>query len=314
VQAVKSTEQGIAVVEVDDPAVGRPEDGVVVEVRSASICGSDLHLVGYGALPCTMGHEFAGMLEDGTPVAVDPNAPCGSCDLCAEGRTNLCRNLVILGVSRDGGMAERVLVHPDAVVRLPAGVRTADACLVEPLAVAIHGLRLAGIDGGSRLAVVGAGSIGLTAVAAATATGAEVQLEARHEAQRLAGERLGATGPATGEYDLVIEAAGSQSAVERAVELLRPGGTVVFLSTPWDPVTMPGLAAAMKEATFRWSFTYGHHAAGRDVDAAAALLARRPEIADTLITHRFPLADAPEAFRVAADRAHGAIKVVLEPE
>jgi threonine dehydrogenase-like Zn-dependent dehydrogenase len=76
---------------------------------------------------------------------------------------------------------------------------------------------------------------------------------------------------------------------------------------------IPGIAAMMKEAVFRWSFTYAHHAGGRDVDSAAALLARRPEIADTLITHRFPLADAPEAFRVAADRAHGAIKVVLEP-
>ena len=308
-QAVKSTDAGVRVVEVDDPT----GDGVVVEVRSASVCGSDLHLVGFGPLPCVMGHEFAGVLADGTPVAVDPNAPCGSCDLCAEGKTHLCRNLAILGVTRDGGMAERVLVHPDALVRLPAGVAPERACLVEPLAVAVHGMGLAGVDGGTRLAVVGAGSIGLAAVAAATGAGAEVQLEARHEAQRAAGERLGATGAPTGEYDLVVEAAGSQSAVDRAVQLLRPGGTVVFLSSFWDPLTMPGLAAAMKEATFKWSFTYGHHAAGRDVEVAAALLARRPEIADTLITHRFGLTDATEAFRVAADRAHGTIKVVLEP-
>jgi len=310
-QAVKSTEDGVRVVAVDDP--DPTGDEVVVEMRSASVCGSDLHLAGFGPLPAVMGHEFAGILADGTPVAVDPNAPCGACDLCTEGKTHLCRNLAILGVTRDGGMAERVRVHPSQLVRLPAGVAPEQACLVEPLAVAVHGMGLAGVGGGSRLAVVGAGSIGLAAVAAATGAGAEVHLEARHDAQRAAGERLGATGPAEGEYDLVIEAAGSQSAVDRAVQLLRPGGTVVFLSTFWDPLTMPGHAVALKEATFKWSFTYGHHAAGRDVEVAAALLARRPEIADTMITHRFPLADATEAFRVAADRAHGTIKVLLEP-
>ena len=69
----------------------------------------------------------------------------------------------------------------------------------------------------------------------------------------------------------------------------------------------------MKELAFRWSYTYGEHAGGRDVDDAAVLLARSPEIASTLITHRFPLDDATTAFAVAADRAAGAIKVVLEP-
>ena len=69
----------------------------------------------------------------------------------------------------------------------------------------------------------------------------------------------------------------------------------------------------MKEATLKWAFTYAQHAGGRDLDTAAALLARRPEIADTLITHRLPLTDAPAAFRLAEQRAAGAIKVVLEP-
>ena len=312
-KAVKSTERGIEVVTIDDAAATTDDGSVVVDVRSASLCGSDLHLAGFGALPFVMGHEFAGLLADGTPVAVDPNNPCGTCDLCVEGKQHLCRNLTILGVSRDGGMAEQVRVHPDTLVRLPAGLPAEHACLVEPIAVSVHGIGLAGVGGGERIAVVGAGSIGLTAVAVATAAGAESHLEARHETQRAAGERLGATGAPSGEYDVVVEAAGTQSAVERAVELVRPGGLVLFLSSFWDPVTVPGVAAMMKEATFRWSFTYGHRAGGRDVDVAAALLARRPEIADTLITHRFPLADAPDAFRVAADRAAGAIKVVLEP-
>jgi len=312
VQAVKRTERGIEVVAVDDPEAGA-DDTVVVEVRSASLCGSDLHLIGFGPLPVVLGHEFAGVLADGTPVAVDPTNPCGTCAQCTSGQRHLCRFGTILGVSLDGGMAERVRVRRGALVPLPAGLPPAHACLVEPTAVSVHGLHLAGITGGERTAVIGAGSIGLAAVAALADNGAEVHLEARHPAQRDAGERLGATGPAAGEYDVVFEAAGTQSAVDRAVELVRPGGLVMFLSTFWEGIAMPGFAVAMKEATLRWAFTQSHHSGGRDVDTAAALLARRPEIADALITHRFPLADAPEAFRVAADRAHGAIKVVLEP-
>jgi len=220
---------------------------------------------------------------------------------------------VTLGVGLDGGLAERVLVRRDALVPLPAGLPVEHACLVEPVAVSIHGMRVGEIVGGERVAVVGAGSIGLTAVAAAAATRCEVGLEARHDAQLAAGERLGARGPADGQYDVVFEAAGTQSSIDRALELVRHGGTVVFLSTFWEPVTLPSLPAMMKEATLKWAFTYGQQAGGRDVDTAAALLARWPEIAETLITHRLSLDDAPDAFRIAAQRAEGAIKVVMEP-
>jgi threonine dehydrogenase-like Zn-dependent dehydrogenase len=150
-------------------------------------------------------------------------------------------------------------------------------------------------------------------VAVAAAGGADVDLVARHAPQQEAGERLGAKAAAGGEHDLVVEAAGTESALETAAELCAPGGTVLFLSTHWTPVHIPGFSAAMKELTFRWGYTYGEHAGGRDLDTAASLLAANPEIASTLVTHRFPLDDAAEAFRVAADRAAGAIKVVIEP-
>ena len=313
-RAVKHTDAGIDLVDVDEPSLlNGGSDGVLVHVRSSSICGSDLHMLAYGPQPWVLGHEFAGALDDGTPVAVDPGNQCGVCVLCVGGLRHLCSDNPILGIGLDGGLAERVRVRPEALVPLPAGLPVEHACLVEPVAVSIHGMAVAGIVGGERVAVVGAGSIGLTAVAAATASRCEVALEARNDAQRTAGERLGARGPAKGEYDIVFEAAGSQSAVDRALELVRPGGTVVFLSTLWDPVTIPGVAAMMKEATLKWAFTYAQHAGGRDLDTAAALLARRPEIAATLITHRLPLDDAPEAFRIAEQRAEGAIKVVVEP-
>src|SRR6478672_6199385 len=311
-RAVKHTDAGITVVDVDEPE-SCSEDDVVVHVKSSSICGSDLHMLAYGPQPWTLGHEFAGVLDDGTAVAIDPGNQCGVCALCAGGLRHLCGNNVILGVGRDGGLAEQVLVHWDALIPLPAGLPVEHACLVEPMGVAVHGMATAAVGGGERVAVVGAGSIGLAAVAAAATNRCDVALEARHDAQRAAGERLGARGPAEGEYDIVFEAAGTQSAIDRALELVRPGGTVVFLSTFWEPVTLPSLPAMMKEATLKWAFTYAQHGGGRDFDTGAALLARRPEIAATLITHRLPLADAPDAFRIAGERAQGAIKVALEP-
>ena len=311
-RAVRSTERGLEVVDVDEPAPGH--DSVRLDVRSASICGSDLHLLGFGPMPVTLGHEFAGTLSDGTAVAVNPNVPCGTCDQCVAGAGHRCRTGTqrILGVAADGGMAETVAARTDALVTLPVHVPVADACLVEPLGVATHGVRLAGLSSGQRTAVVGAGAIGLAAVAAARTIVDDVGLVARHAPQRSAGERLGGQSP-RGEYDVVFECAGTESALAQAADLCRPGGLVLFLSTHWSPVPIPGIPASMKELDFRWSFTYGSHDHGHDLDDAANLLARDPEIAATLISHRYPLADAAEAFRVAADREAGAIKVVLEP-
>lgn len=308
-RAVRNTERGVEVVDVPEPE----SDGLRVHVRAASICGSDLHMLGFGPSPFTLGHEFAGLLDDGTAVAVDPSGPCGACDQCTAGRGHLCRTAAerVLGVGLDGGMAERCVVAARAVVPLASTLRPEDACLVEPIGISVHGFARAGVEPGQRVAVVGAGSIGLGAVAVAHANGCEVGLEARHDAQRAAGERLGATAP-SGEYDIVVEAAGTESALARAADLCRPQGTVLFVSTHWEPLTMPSMPAAMKELTFRWSFMSGRHAGVHDLDVAAAMLAHDPEIAATLVTHRFPLEDAAEAFRVAADRASGAIKVAIE--
>ena len=310
-RGVRITDDGVQVLDVPEPT----GTGQRVDVVSSGICGSDLHLAAMGPLPVTLGHEFAGRLEDGTVVAIDPSRPCGECDQCRSGAPHRCRTGATraLGFGTDGGLADAVVAPASAVVPLPSGLDGADACLVEPLAVAVHGLRIGDVGAATRVAVVGGGTIGLAGVAAAVGLGAETGLAARHPHQRAAGERLGATVVTDGEYDVVVEAAGTEAALAQAAELCRPGGLVLFLSTHWGPVPIPGFPALMKELAFRWSYTYGEHAGGRDVDDAAVLLARSPEIASTLITHRFPLDDATTAFAVAADRAAGAIKVVLEP-
>src|SRR5690606_11626223 len=114
-----------------------------------------------------------------------------------------------------------VAVRSPQLVPLPAGLDVRDACLVEPAAVAWHGVDRAAVVPGERVVVVGGGSIGLLAVAAARRKGHQVDLDARHPHQIEAGERLGAGRP-SGVYDVVIEAAGSESGLARCAELARP--------------------------------------------------------------------------------------------
>jgi threonine dehydrogenase-like Zn-dependent dehydrogenase len=290
-------------------------DGVRVHVRSVGICGSEVHMLD-AKFPISVvpGHEFAGELEDGTPVGVEPLAPCGACEQCATGEYNMCTlgPRMVLGVGRDGGMAEEVIVPERSLVHLPANVGVADACLIEPLAVALHGLRKAGLNGRMRVGVVGGGAVGLCAVASAVDACAEVGLAARYPHQEEAGRRLGAT-DVTGAYDLVVECAGSDSAVNEAVRLCRPNGRLLLLGTFWDGLNLPHYAVAQKGLTVFVAMLYAISGIGRDCDLAAALLAGNPEIARCLITHRFPLEEAPKAFEIARDREAGAIKVVLEP-
>jgi threonine dehydrogenase-like Zn-dependent dehydrogenase len=310
-RAVCRRGQGVEVVERPAPS----GDGVRVKVRVAGICGSDLHMVDTGFVgDVVLGHEVAGVTGDGTPVAVEPLSPCGHCEGCVRGDYNLCATgpAMVHGVGCDGGMADEILVPARALVRLPAGIDLAVASLVEPLAVVLHGLRRARLRGSERVAVVGAGTIGLCAVAAARAAGAEVALEARHDAQRAAGERLGASLEVDGAYDLVVDAAGTESSLARSADLARPGGRISLVGSYWRPVAFPGMAICFKEVDVLPASLYGRTGAMRDIDAGAALLASTPEIPRALVTHRFPLDAAPEAFATAAARQSGAIKVLLD--
>ena len=294
---------------------GASGEGVRVHVRSIGICGSDLHMLeAKSPLNCVVGHEVAGVLDDGTPVAVEPTMPCGECPSCRVGDYNLCPAGAgkSLGVGRDGGMADELRVPERCLVYLPSNVDVRDACLVEPLAVVVHGMRRAGLEGGQRVAVVGGGAIGLSAVAVAKAGDATVGLSARYEHQTAAGKSLGA-GEIEGQYDLVVECAGTEKAVSRAIKLCRSKGKILILGTHWNGLMMQQIPAMMKEITLISSFMYASNGSVRDSDVAAMLLSRRPEIARALITHRFTLAEVKKAFAVARDRKAGAIKVVLEP-
>ena len=140
-------------------------DGVVVDVVAAGICGSDLHMRTLG-IQVTFGHEFSGRLGDGTAVAVQPLVHCGTCDRCEAGQSHICRESggTMYGIARDGGMADQVRVDPSCLVSLPDGLSVADACLVEPLAVAQHACNGVDVEAGQRVLVIGAGGLGAPAL------------------------------------------------------------------------------------------------------------------------------------------------------
>jgi len=178
--------------------------------------------------------------------------------------------------------------------------------------VAVHGVRRSGLTSGGRALVIGAGPIGLCTVAVARRLGATVDLLARRSERQAAGERLGAVAAAGTAYDVVLDAAGTQTSMDRAVDLVRPGGTIGVLASFWEPVAV-GMALLMKEVTLVPAFGYGHHHRVCEFEEAMVMLADMPDLADAVITHHFPLDAAAEAFRTAGDRDSGAIKVVVHP-
>nr|WP_042183915.1 Zn-dependent alcohol dehydrogenase [Kibdelosporangium sp. MJ126-NF4]CEL15956.1 alcohol dehydrogenase, zinc-containing [Kibdelosporangium sp. MJ126-NF4]CTQ93880.1 alcohol dehydrogenase, zinc-containing [Kibdelosporangium sp. MJ126-NF4] len=307
-RAVRNTDQGIVVAETDEPE----GPGVRLAIASMGVCGTDVNFAASGVQGYTYGHEFAGTTVDGQSYAVEPTVYCGECDQCRAGHVQRCAapEHGTLGIFRDGGMCDAVTVPENMLVPLPPGLDVRDACLVEPTAVAGHGVRSAALESGERVAVVGGGSIGLLAAATARQRGFDVDVEVRHKHQRVAADRL-EVGSVAGTYDVVIDAAGSEAGLARCADLARPGGRVVLLGVYQHTVPIPGIVSLVKELTYVHSIAYSRHDGIRDTEQAAALLAGNPEIAQTVITHRFPLDDAAAAFRVAGDRAAGAIKVVL---
>ena len=310
-KAVRAVDGGVAVVDVDEP----PGTGELLEMKSTSVCASDLSYIEWGFRKI-LGHELAGIREDGTAVVVEALYGCMECEQCLRGAYNLCptHGQRALGVTADGGMAEQFRAPGVRLVPLPPGLDVADASIVEPATVSWHALRLAETGPGKRVAVVGAGALGLLAVVGARRLGADdVSLEARHPHQREAGERLGARVGTDAGYDVVVEAAGTTASLARSIELVAPGGTIVVLGVHLGTVEVDWMPLFNREARIIPSLGYCRHAEGREMEDVAAMVAADPEIARTVITHRFPIADAGEAFRVAGDKTSGAIRVVIEP-
>ena len=308
--AVIASQGVITVVEKDIP----DGFGELITVTSSGICGSDLHMIEAGLSGVVLGHEFGGLTTHGQLVAVRPTGECGTCAQCTSGFSHTCSmaGRSLHGMSRDGGLAEMVRVDPNQIFPMPSGVDPASVGLVEPLAVVIHGINRSGIQAGSRAVIIGAGSIGLLAAAVLVDRGVIVDIVIRHPHQALAAEKVGAhpVSEAGLNYDVSFDAVCSQQSFDACVQATRPCGTLLEFGMFWSPVTLNN-TLMMKEITVIPSIFYGHNHEHHDFEEAVDILARLPSLIDAVVTHRFELTDAPEAFRVANDRKSGAIKVHL---
>jgi len=324
--------------EVEKPVPG-PGD-LVVKVEACGICGTDRHLLKGefpSTPPVTLGHEFSGIVEavgeavsafrPGMRITGDPNIHCGLCAQCQRGRINLCERLQAIGIHRDGGFADYVLVPQTQAYALPLALSPEHGAFCEPLACCLHGVDMAEIRTGASVVVLGGGVIGLLVVQLARLAGAtSVVLVTRQEVRRRLAETLGATAsvdPAAGDVieqiagkdgllpdgaDVIIECAGVGETVRQAPKLARAGGTVVILGVlpQGETVEIEPFDLLFREIRLLGSFINpSTHA------RAAKLIADGTIRVEPLISRRITLDAVPEA--VANPPRAGEVKVLVVP-
>lgn len=325
--------------EIEQPEPGPGE--ALVRVRSVGVCGSDLHFyrgefpVPAGFVP---GHECAGEVaalgegvtgfEPGDRVALELFTVCLRCEQCRSGNYHLCPSRKANGLNAPGGLREYMTVPAYAMYRLPEGVDCELGALCEPLAVTVHGLRLADLRFGERVAVLGSGAIGLMAVAAAKAMGATwVGATARYPQQRAMAQAVGADavfGDAPDDIaqlaaaargaDVVVETVGGHAnTLQEAITVVGTAGRVCVLGAFTQPVTIHPITFFIKEVRLFGSNCYGRPGRRSDYELAIEIMRRNAETLRKLITHRFPLERVAEAYATADDKRSGAIKVQVTP-
>jgi L-iditol 2-dehydrogenase len=309
------------------PAAGE----ALVRIKAVGVCGSDLHWFSEGEIgdaklehPLVLGHEFAGETLDGQRVAVDPAIPCRRCEFCERGHPNLCGNMIFAGHGEtDGALREYASYLPRCLFALPDSLSYADGAMLEPLGVAIHAVDLGKLRAGMSVGVFGCGPIGLLIVQMARVSGASHiiatdLLPHRVEAAKIfgadhailaeAGNELDEIRAATGGrgVDIAFEAAGEQEAVDVSVAAVVPGGKVILAGIPTDDHTSFSASAARRKGLTIKLVRRMKHTYPRAIE----LVSKGLVDVRSLVTHRFPLAEAREAFRVA-ERRDG-LKVIVE--
>lgn len=303
-------------------------DEVRIAVRVVGICGTDMEFYsgrrshGY---PFVLGHECSGTVDVagpggtdvaiGTRVTLRPNFGCGVCDRCREGRDNICPNSRGLGVTTDGCLREYVLAPARYLFPLPDRLDFEAGALIEPLAVAGRAVRRGAVDPGTRVLILGTGTIGLLAVRCAVLEGADVTafdpIKDRLEIARTWGaaavisEEAHLAELAGSGFDVVIETAGISTVVPTAVEHARPGGRIVLTGIPMDSARVATRFIVWRELELHGSFIYD----AEDFARAATRLENGQVDAMSLVTHRFPLERTAGAFETIARR--GGLKALI---
>lgn len=314
---------------------------VVLESHTVGICGSDVHFLTEGRIgpfilngPLILGHETSATvvsvgpgvttLKPGDRVAVEPQIPCRVCNACKIGRYNYCPDTKFFATPPYDGSLRRLFKHAaDFCFKLPDHVSYDEATLMEPLAVAVHALRRSGLAVGDNVLVCGAGPIGLVSILVAKAFGAVKICVTDINAKRLAkAVEMGADSSflvKPGDVqehaaevvkllgsppDVSVECSGQASSTALAIYATKDGGVVQLVGMGSGDVTVPLTTAICKEIDIRTSLRYSN-----SYPLALSLIAEGKVNPNPLITHRFELEDAIEAFEVVK-RGEG-IKVMI---
>ena len=325
---------------VSDPSLNA--DQVLVRLRAAGICGTDMHYFEHGSnsgfqvrMPFVLGHEFAGEIADagihadrlpvGTRVAVDPSHPCGKCRQCQAGTYNLCPHMRYFGSAgtmphMDGCFRELVPVLAERCHILPEKLPWREAALLEPLSVVLQAAQRSGGLAGKRVLISGAGPIGQLLGLVTRHQGADLitvtdvrqraldlaaELWADHAIMADADQELDAVARRCDGFDIVIEASGAAPALRAAYQRCNPGGVIVQIGNQLGDVSLPVNLALSRELTIRGSFRFAHQ-----FGFALDLLARGLLNVQPLITDAYPLTSLPEALETALGPE--SVKVVLE--
>jgi L-iditol 2-dehydrogenase len=333
----------VDLVPVEGPAPGE----VLLRVGAVGLCGSDLHWyeeagIGDAVLsrPLILGHEIGAEIaagpRDGQRVAVDPAWDCGRCEPCLRGRSNLCLSMRFAGHGTTDGALRGMMPWPERLVwAVPDSIRDDEIPLLEPLGVAMHALDLAGLKAGDRVGVYGCGPLGLLLVSLLRSRGIETIAATDILAHRVAAARAaGATdaflvardaaGPAEAgsastdssdrhlardfAVDVAFEVAGSDDALSDAIAAVEPGGRIVLVGIPaGDRTAFEAAAARRKEL----AFLECRRMMAADLPRAIDLVAAGSIDLSSLITGRYPISAAREAFASLADRR--GLKVIVNP-
>ncbi len=320
----------------DRPEPMRGEGEVKVRIRQVGICGTDFHIFAgkhpFLEYPRVMGHELSGTVEEapagsrlkaGEPVYIVPYLSCGTCQACRRGISNACRNISVLGVHSDGGMAEYLCV-PEGNVISTGNIPLEDAAMIEFLAIGAHGVKRGAITAQDRVLVTGSGPIGMSAIIFAKALGAHVTvMDTREDRLTFAVEKLGAdltifadadaeqmaerqTG---GEwYDVVIDATGNAIPMQRGFNFLAHGARYVLLSVVRQEITFSDPEFHKREATLIAS----RNAQPDDFAEVVRQIEAGKVPTRALNTHRAPLSEAVRVFSEWSKPEAGVIKAILE--
>ena len=334
--------RNIKVEEVDMPSPGPGE--VLLEVKAAGICGSDLHYHRSDAASSPNGrimggHELSGKIvavgEDvkrrkvGERVGVEPLLGCGECQFCSMGYYHLCSRLAHPG----GGFREYTALLEEKVFPLPDNVSYEEAATLDCLAVGVHAIHRGGVTVTDAVAVIGDGAIGLSSLEVAKAAGAKrTALIGHHQVNLDIAEKVGAdiavNSAASDEVEaimqltggagceVVIETVGGMTnTMESAVKIAKPGGTIVVIGMFRKPVELNFGRLMRNEIDIIFSWSYSTWDGITEFDIALDMLARGELDAKSLITHRFPLDRISDAFQAALNKGDsGALKVLITYE